>query len=376
MCRHRPVLTVQLHQIPPISKRRQGLYKHCPPRHGHHAIRIHILPLSPRWFSESHTAKNTFLRVVCGWLSESRVGDVIGEKQIWEKFNHRAASPILLPVTSSPKLWRLESLDADGPADELNPRTSLLPQQPKLYSLRQPHMNNRSAQVGRLLFHIDENCSGWERGGGGHETMAGCHCPGQEPRPSPPFCLLRSGSHSPTGPFGGLPSLWWRDFYHAFGFSLNQLHLPGYLTPTVSVSERVMRHGRGNWGVSRWPMTGGGILCFGSSQVEAAKTHLKIRTLWLQIQEQQQRSLRSLIWSAEVDLVERKQSKGASGDSLSSDIQSMLLKLRLNRYLFLLRRVPFARYLMRMKAPEPSCTVQSHFQKRAFCMFTDVRSVT
>lgn len=165
MCRHRPVLTVQLHQIPPISKRRQGLYKHCPPRHGHHAIRIHILPLSPRWFSESHTAKNTFLRVVCGWLSESRVGDVIGEKQIWEKFNHRAASPILLPVTSSPKLWRLESLDADGPADELNPRTSLLPQQPKLSSLRQPHMNNRSAQVGRLLFHIDENCSGWERGG-------------------------------------------------------------------------------------------------------------------------------------------------------------------------------------------------------------------
>lgn len=167
MCRHRPVLTVQLHQIPPISKRRQGLYKHCPPRHGHHAIRIHILPLSPRWFSESHTAKNTYLRVVCGWLSESRVGDVIGEKQIWEKFNHRAASPILLPVTSSPKLWRLESLDADGPADELNPRTSLLPQQPKLSSLRQPHMNNRSAQVGRLLFHIDENCSGWERGGGG-----------------------------------------------------------------------------------------------------------------------------------------------------------------------------------------------------------------
>ena len=195
-------------------------------------------------------------------------------------------------------------------------------------------MNNRSAQVGRLLFHIDENCSGWEGRRGGHETMAGCHCPGREPRPSPHSCLLRSGSHSPTSPFGGLPSPRWRDFYHAFGFSLNQLPVPGYLTPTVSVSERVMRHGRGNWGVSRWPMTGGGILCFGSSQVEAAKTHLQIRTLWLQIQEQQQRSLRSLIWSAEVDLVERKQSKAASGDSLSSDIQSMLLKLRLNWCLF------------------------------------------
>ena len=112
-------------------------------------------------------------------------------------------------------------------------------------------------------------------GDGGHETMAGCHCPGLEPRPSPPSCLLRSGSHSPTGPFGGLPSPRWRDFYHAFGFSLNQLPLPGYLTPTVSVSERGMRHGRGNWGLGRWPMTGGGTLCFGSSQVEAAKIHLR-----------------------------------------------------------------------------------------------------
>ena len=26
-------------------------------------------------------------------------------------------------------------------------------------------MNNRSAQVGRLLFHTDENCSGWRVGG-------------------------------------------------------------------------------------------------------------------------------------------------------------------------------------------------------------------
>lgn len=104
MCRHKPGfcirtqsgLTVQLHQILPISKRRQGLYKHCPPRHSDSAICIDILPLSPDGFPElrmpsRHKNSGTLLfsHVLCGsylhqepmMLSErNRCGGLITEQ--------------------------------------------------------------------------------------------------------------------------------------------------------------------------------------------------------------------------------------------------------------------------------------------------------
>lgn len=128
-------------------------------------------------------------------------------------------------------------------AEKLNPRTSLLPRQPKLF-LYPPHVNNHSAQVGRLLFHIDENSS--------RETWNHGKLPLSRPeaKPFPPSCLLRSESSvslSPTGPSGPaqptmkgfLSCFWSREFFFAqiSVAQRDQLHFSGYLTPTASMSE-------------------------------------------------------------------------------------------------------------------------------------------
>lgn len=69
-------LTVQLHQILPISRRRQGLYKDCP---HHRDNAFHILPLSPDGFLNLHMPshpKNShthFFLLLMRYLSVSRV---------------------------------------------------------------------------------------------------------------------------------------------------------------------------------------------------------------------------------------------------------------------------------------------------------------
>lgn len=110
-----------------------------------------------------------------------------------------------------------------------------------------------------------------------HETMASWPCPGLKPRPSLPrvsYALNPLYTSRPLVP-QGLPCPPRRDFYRAFGevssFSgqiWKPAAFPGYLTPTVSVSE------------PRYYVAGvigdddrRGELCFGSSLVEAAKTY-------------------------------------------------------------------------------------------------------
>lgn len=85
-------LTVQLHQILPISRRRQGLYKDCP----HHRDNAFHCPLMVFWTytcrltpkTLTHTPFFTSYEVfIC-------IYSLFWGKQMWE-FNHRTAFPSL-----------------------------------------------------------------------------------------------------------------------------------------------------------------------------------------------------------------------------------------------------------------------------------------
>lgn len=195
-------LTVQLHQILPISMRLQGLYKHCSPHRDNAFPSFPLMVSGPTHAFLSQTLTHTFLHALCG--IDLHLELVQREADVRVKSQNSLSSPTTWANAARWSQFCNEDntaiIKSSKKTKPWTPRPACYPISSKLTSFYWPCINNHSAQVGFfvfLLFYSVEDSSGqtWNRGklprwGPGARTF-------------PPFCLLRSESFVslwPTGP--------------------------------------------------------------------------------------------------------------------------------------------------------------------------------
>lgn len=183
-------LTVQLHQIPPISMRLQGLYKHCSPHRDNAFTSFPLMVSGPTHAFLSKTLAHTFLYALCG--IDLHLGLVQREADVRVKSQNSLSFPTTWANTARWTQFCNEDNTAiikSSKKHTLNPKTCLLSHQPKLNFFLLP----RWAFVCFFCFTVLRTAV--ER----HETVASCLDAGLEPERSLPSVSYALNPFCPSG---------------------------------------------------------------------------------------------------------------------------------------------------------------------------------